>query len=165
MQSPKPMKPPFLRVHLPVPSSPSIGRASCPTMRRMADGSRRSPPPPVLIPVPHPPGVRTRWAGRKPGPSFVSAVADARRASVALRCNQMRDLGLALEVEALDLRLQHAIRIGDALVLAHVLQPRFDHERLDEPRRIGGVLVDAPAVGAVAPPLVVEPLHRGEKGT
>ena len=43
--------------------------------------------------------------------------------SVGLRRDQMRDLGLAVEVEALRLRLQHAVRIGDTLVLAHVLQP------------------------------------------
>src|ERR1700722_18725775 len=72
--------------------------------------------------------------------------------SLPLGRNQMRHLRLALELEALDLRLQHAVRIGDALVLAQVLEPGLDQEGLDEARRVGGVLEYAPRIGAVAPP-------------
>ena len=46
-----------------------------------------------------------------------------------LRCigrlggDQMRDLGLAVEMEAIDRLLEHAIGMGDPFVLAQMLQP------------------------------------------
>src|ERR1700686_850006 len=60
--------------------------------------------------------------------------------SRSLGRDHMRHLGLARELEALDLRLQHAVRIGDALMLAQVLEPGLDQKGLDEARRVGGVL-------------------------
>jgi hypothetical protein len=67
-----------------------------------------------------------------------------------LGCNQMRDLRRAFDVEEVHAILQHTISIGDALMLAQVLEPGFYQERLHHPAFIGSVLEHAPPVGAIA---------------
>ena len=46
------------------------------------------------------------------------------------------------------------------LVLAHVLGPRRDDERLDEPIGVGEIAEQAPLRGAAAPPVATDPAHR-----
>ena len=53
-------------------------------------------------------------------------------------------------MEGQHLALQVGIRIRDALVLAQMFRPGFDHEPFGDLLRIGGVLGHAPAIGAVA---------------
>jgi hypothetical protein len=73
--------------------------------------------------------------------------------------NQVRDRGLAPCAKALNGLLQHAIGIGDALMLAEMLDPGLDHEGLDEaPLLLGRVFEDPPGEGAIAPAL------RSERG-
>ena len=49
-----------------------------------------------------------------------------------------------------NLALQVRIRLRHALVLAQMLGPGFHHEPFDNLLRIGRILGDAPAVGAIA---------------
>src|SRR6266849_5476402 len=80
-----------------------------------------------------------------------------------VRRYQMSDRGCAFRVEAMHRVLQHAIGIGNALMLPHVLEPGIDVECLDEDPLLRGVLIYAPIIGAVAPSLARELRHRGEK--
>src|SRR5438128_885656 len=57
----------------------------------------------------------------------------------------------------------HAIAGGDAFVLAEMLEPRLDDERLDPSTRVGRVLVDVPADRAVAPPDRLQAPHDAEE--
>src|SRR4051812_41022551 len=68
----------------------------------------------------------------------------------------MGDLWVALEMKALHAVLDEAIGIGDALMLAQMLEPGFDEEALDETPGLGGILEEPPGIGAVAPPFMGE---------
>src|SRR5205814_2239971 len=86
------------------------------------------------------------------------------RPSFAPLCRyQMSDRRRAFCVEAMHRVLQHAIGIGNALMLPHVLEPGIDVECLDEDPLLRGVLVYAPIIGAVAPAPDRELRHRREK--
>ena len=52
--------------------------------------------------------------------------------------------------------LHDTVGIGDTLMLAQMLHPRFHEKRFDETTLFGGVFEDAPGVGAVAAALVLE---------
>ena len=51
----------------------------------------------------------------------------------------MRDLGRITEMEAMHRVLQHAIGLGDALVLTQMLHPRFGEKRFEDASLFGGV--------------------------
>ena len=53
-------------------------------------------------------------------------------------------------MEPYDLLLKVGIGVGDALVLPEMLRPGLHHEPFQHLLRIGGILGNAPAVGAVA---------------
>ena len=59
--------------------------------------------------------------------------------------------------------MDQSIGIGHALMLAQVLHPRFYQKGLDHAARLGGVLEDAPGIGAVAAPFVFELRQRLEE--
>ena len=65
----------------------------------------------------------------------------------------MRHLGIAVHMKSVHGLLHDTVGIGDALMLAQMLHPRFDEERFEDTSLFGGVLEDAPGIGAVAPPL------------
>ena len=78
--------------------------------------------------------------------------------------NRVRDRGLAPCVKALNGFLQHAIGVGDALMLAEMLDPGLDHEGLDEAPLLGRVFEDPPGEGAIAPALRSERGDGGKEG-
>jgi len=55
------------------------------------------------------------------------------------------------------------VGLRDALVLAQMLGPGFDHEPFDDALWIGNVLADTPREGAVAPSLQCEPGDGGKE--
>ena len=59
--------------------------------------------------------------------------------------------------------LNDAIRIRYALVLAKVLQPRRDHERLQEAPFLGRVFKNVPGVRAVSPSLLAQISDRSQE--
>lgn len=61
-------------------------------------------------------------------------------------------------------RLQVGIAARDPLVLAPVLQPRADKEIFEIAPGVGRVLEQASRMGAVAAPLALERVHRGDEG-
>src|ERR1700688_784731 len=78
--------------------------------------------------------------------------------------NQMRHLGLAGQLEAVHRLLYQPVGIGDTLVLAQMLHPRFDEEGLDKATLTGSVYEHTPSIVAVAPPLVLEFRNRLQEG-
>jgi hypothetical protein len=72
----------------------------------------------------------------------------------------MRHFRRPLGLEAIDRLLPRAVGLRDPLVLAQMLHPGIQQERLQEPSGLGGVLVEIPLERAVAPPLRREP-HDG----
>src|SRR5499427_10123249 len=77
--------------------------------------------------------------------------------------NQVCDLRCPLSLKLLNRCLQHAISIGDTLMLAQMFKPRFHQEGLHHPAIVGGILEHAPRVGAVASPLMGELFQRCEE--
>src|SRR5579859_2639263 len=75
----------------------------------------------------------------------------------------MRHFGRLAQMEAVDAFLDQAIGVRDPLVLAQMLHPRCDKESFDDASFIGGILEHAPAIGAVAAPLMSEVLEGLEK--
>lgn len=91
------------------------------------------------------------------------ALADGRRRRPAILCvcsDEMRDFGCVAQMEALYAFFDQAIGVCDPLVLAQVLGPRCDEERLDHASFVGGILEHAPTIGAVAATLVSELLKE-----
>ena len=66
-------------------------------------------------------------------------------------------------VKAVHCILQHAIGIGNASMLPHVIESGIDVECLDQGPLLRGVLIYAPIIGAVSPALVCELRHRRKK--
>jgi hypothetical protein len=61
-------------------------------------------------------------------------------AGLPLACDQVGDLRRrAAAMEAVRLLLKAAVGLGDALVLAQMIEPIVQHERLDPPARVLGV--------------------------
>jgi len=77
--------------------------------------------------------------------------AAASRSADSRRRDQMTDLRRAVDLEAVDGVLRATVGLRDPLVLAQVLDPGIEHERLDEPARVRHVLEHAPLERAVAP--------------
>ena len=77
--------------------------------------------------------------------------------------NEMGDFWLGRSVEPADSILNDAIRIRYALVLAKVLKPGRDHERLQEAPFLGRVFENVPGVRAVPPSLLVQILDRRQE--
>ena len=59
------------------------------------------------------------------------------------------------EVKTVDRVLNDPISIGDTFMLAQVLHPRSDQERLDDTPFLRGVVEDAPRIGPIAAPLIL----------
>src|SRR5690349_21671510 len=78
----------------------------------------------------------------------------------ALGGNKMRDLGLATQVKSMNFVLEQTVRVGDALVLSQVFQPRIDNERFQQAAFLGRVLEDAPVICTIAPPLLSQSFKR-----
>src|SRR5580704_11614587 len=76
--------------------------------------------------------------------------------------NQMRGLRCALD-QAMNVVLQHTVRIRHPFVLAQMFEPRLDQEGFEEATAVGGVFEDSPRVRAIPPPFMAEPLERGEE--
>ena len=57
---------------------------------------------------------------------------------------------LGLQQESMRPLLQEAIRLGDTLMLAQVLQPRFDEECFHEAARFGRIFEDPPSESAIS---------------
>src|ERR1700730_11299211 len=76
--------------------------------------------------------------------------------------NQMRDLRCALD-QAMNVVLQHTVRIRHSFVLARMFEPRLDKERLEESASVGDVFEDSPRVGAIPAPFMAEPPECGEE--
>ncbi len=68
----------------------------------------------------------------------------------------MRHLRIAGGVEAANLLLQQTVGFGYALMLAQMFHPAFDEKSLDDTALLGGIFKQAPGIGAVAAPLVLE---------
>src|SRR3984885_13537376 len=82
----------------------------------------------------------------------------------SFRGDEVRHLRLAIYVEPPHGFLDHTVGVGDALMLAKMLHPGFQQERLDEAPRLGGVLEYAPGVSAVAAPSLFEFCYCIEEG-
>src|SRR5688572_6276818 len=61
---------------------------------------------------------------------------------------------LTVDLISHELALPISIRMRDALVLAQMLSPRFDHEPFNDVRRLIRILGHAPGIGTIAPSLV-----------
>src|SRR5205823_2758959 len=83
--------------------------------------------------------------------------------AIGLRSNQVRDFRRTLGLESANDVLQSAIGVGDALVLAQMLEPGVDQKRFHHPPRFGGVFEYPPGIGAVAAALMAEPFERREE--
>ncbi len=59
--------------------------------------------------------------------------------------------GISSNVECSRGVLDHSVRVGASLMLAEMLDPRFDHEGLDVPCRVGDVMVHTPPDGSISP--------------
>lgn len=75
----------------------------------------------------------------------------------------MRDLGLCRSVELADGIVDDPVRIRDPLVLSEVFERRRDHESVQKAPFLGGMLEQAPGVGAVSPSLLAQTLDRGKE--
>ena len=75
----------------------------------------------------------------------------------------MPDRRRAFRSETIHSVLQHAIGIGHALMLPHVVEPGIDAECLDEGPLFRGILIDAPIKGAVSPALARQLYDRRKK--
>ena len=75
----------------------------------------------------------------------------------------MSDRGRAFRVEAMHRVVQHAIGIGNALMLQLAIESGIDVECLDEGPLLRGVLIYAPITGGVAPALARALHYRREK--
>src|SRR6516225_7640586 len=71
----------------------------------------------------------------------------------------MRNCGRAGDMETGDRVLQQAVRLGDALVLAQMLEPRRHEKCLDKAAFLCGVLEYSPSVGAIATALARQFIH------
>jgi len=69
----------------------------------------------------------------------------------------------ARELELPDRLLRQAIGLGDALMLAQMLDPGFDQEGLDEAALLRRILIDAPGIGAVALSFMADLRQRREE--
>ena len=67
-------------------------------------------------------------------------------------------------METGDRVLQQAVRLGDALVLAQMLEPRRHEKCLDKAAFLCGVLEYSPSVGAITTALACQFIHAGEEG-
>jgi hypothetical protein len=63
----------------------------------------------------------------------------------------MGDLGLGRSAKLADRILDDPVRVSYALVLPEVLDPGSEHEGLQKPSPLGGILEQIPGVGAVPP--------------
>src|SRR5580658_5236285 len=88
-----------------------------------------------------------------------------RQGSTASRfgSDEMRDFRLAAQLKAAHRFLHYPVGVGDALMLAEMLHPRIHKEGFDDAAFIGGVLINAPAIGAVAAALVAELFNGSEE--
>ena len=77
--------------------------------------------------------------------------------------DEMRNLGLAFDVKAVNRILNQPIGVCHALVLTEMLEPGFHQEGFHHAAFFGGILEHPPGIGAVAPALLRELLERGEK--
>jgi len=80
----------------------------------------------------------------------------------ALGGDEMRD-DRGRGEERLHAALLHDVRLRHALVMAHVLEPRFGEERLQHPSGLRGVLEYAPCVRSIAATLRREVIERREE--
>src|SRR3954463_12996216 len=76
----------------------------------------------------------------------------------------MSDVRSALDVETPHPLLELPIRVADASMLAHVFDPRIQHEGLDEPTRFRHVFEYPPVEGPIAPTLVTELAQSYQEG-
>jgi len=59
--------------------------------------------------------------------------------------------GIASNVECSRGVLDHSVCVGASLMLAEMLDPRFDHKGLDVPSGVGDVMVHTPTDGSISP--------------
>src|SRR5579862_9107268 len=77
--------------------------------------------------------------------------------------NEMSNGGFIAQVEAFYALLHQAIGVRDPLVLAQMLHPGCDEKGFNDAPFFGGILEHAPAIGAVAAPLISELFDDREK--
>ena len=78
---------------------------------------------------------------------------------LAVGRDEVRHLDVAFH-ELANLSHQHVGGPGASLVLAEVLGPRLDDERLDEAIGVGEIAEQAPPLGAAATSISLDPGHR-----
>src|SRR5712691_747917 len=76
----------------------------------------------------------------------------------------MSDLRSAFNVETPHPLLELPVRVADASMLAHVFDPRIQHEGLDETTRFRHVFEYPPVEGPIAPTLVTELAQSYQEG-
>src|SRR5437660_12584317 len=74
--------------------------------------------------------------------------------------NEMGDFRCSLD-QPMNVVLQHAVRVRHPFVLAQMLEPRLDDERLEESVALGDVLEDSPRVRAIPSRFAAGPLDCG----
>lgn len=86
-----------------------------------------------------------------------------RRFVAAFGGDEVGDPG-RMQQQSLNALLQHAVHLGDTLMLAQVLQPGFDQERFNEPTCLRRIFENAPRVGTIPATFQGHALESNEKG-
>src|SRR5262249_39556601 len=76
----------------------------------------------------------------------------------------MSNLRSAFDVETPHTLLELAVRVADPSMLAHVFDPRIQHEGFDEPTRLRHVFKYPPVESPITPTLVAEAGQRFHEG-
>src|SRR5215831_1903427 len=85
------------------------------------------------------------------------------RLIVSIGGDQVSHFRRAVDLESLNQLLQFTVGVGHPFMLAHMLDPGIEQERLDEAALVLDVLKHAPVERAVAAPLVSEPRNGLQK--